>query len=344
MRAIALTIIPLLVCALNNVRSEPIDPDYCHENKIDLIVMEPLKGGSQISKMLIKVSFSEATMMFTTIEVTIKNQANKRGRRIYGSSMVSTLEKTITFDYDQSYSNLNYENTFTFTLSGQGSDEVTLQGQIYSPQVMNIKEESMTFESNDLISIYRRGAGVSYHKEKFVFTNMVQEIYLDHTMAIDFSGVIFNYITSADYPLNYENARVVIETTGGAFSDFGSQMAISNWRKLEMEIAKNTNTGQYSIHPTVNCYVNPYTLEMVNEPLDGYIKTKYLFFPRPKSDLDTYTIRYMVEDMGANDNDFVYEFKVYVSQSLFGNCGDSCYCLTTEETYPDLESGTIINY
>ena len=344
MRIVSLVVIPLFLCALHNVRSELIDPDYCHENKIDLIIMEPLKGGKNTSKFTIKVSFSETSLLLTQIQINIKNTNNPRGRTIYRTTVGSVLERTIVFDYDQSYSNLNYENTFTFILSGQGSDEVTLQGQVYSPQVMNIKEENMTFESNDLISIYRRGAGTSYYKEKFVFSNMVQEIHLDHTMAIDFSGVLFNYIGADDYPLNYENARVVIETTEGTFSNFGNQMAISNWRKLEMEITRNANTGQYSIHPASNCYVNPYTLEMVNEPLEGYIKTKYLFFPRPKSDLDTYTIRYMVEDMGANDNDFVYEFKVYVSQALFGNCGDSCYCLTTEETYPDLESGTLINY
>ena len=332
-----------LTSVIQPLRGEVVDPDYCHENKIDFISMEPLKNGDMISNITIKYSFEKEPTYYSFLNVTITNSIYPRGRTFFYSRS-RQKEVTTIIQYDQKYSNLSIQSSFTFSLTGEGSDEVTLEAKVYTPEVMKVDEENKTYESNESISIYRRGVGTSYYKEKFVFTNMVQEINMDCASGINFSGVMFNYVAPDSFPLNYENARLVIEAPEGTFEHFGTKLAVANWRKLETTITKNENTGQYSIHPLNDCYVNPYTLDMSSEHIDGYIKTKYLYFPRPRSEVDTYVIRFMVEDMGANDNDFVYQFNVYVSRNLLGNCSDSCFCLSTEDTYPDLETGTIINH
>ena len=320
-----------------------IDDEYGYADKIDFISIEPIKHSLYTSRITVKYSFSKKPKSISSLSIRIINSQYVRGKQIYlGSSNVQTY--TVIYDYPQTYSNLSREDTFKFELMGDYSDTVEIASKIYSPTTMYINNVNETYESPENIAIYRRGEEVAYYSEKFVFTNLNKEFVLGKYWGIDLSGIYFNYVAPKYFPLTYENARLIIEGRQGAFEKLGSEMATPNWRKLSLSLSKDEKTGKYLFHPETQLYVNPITLDMSTYPIDNYIETKYLFFPRPIEDIETYVIRFMVDNLGANNNQFSYQFSVSISTNLYGNCNDSSYCLSTEEAVPDLELGTIITH
>ena len=319
------------------------DPDYNYLGKIDYVSIEPSKGPRAYARMVIKCSLKSVPSRRVSININIKN--SNYNSRLINTFFFTTKSTTQTFDYPETYSDLSSEDTFTITLSGQAiNDFVTIPTKIYDPQTMYIRNLNETIESPKNITIYRYKQGVSYHSEKFVFSNMIKEVDIERYRGVDLSKLYFSYVAPEGFPLSYENPRLIIESNEGALENIGQPMATPNYRKCAIEMSKVENTNQYHIHLVDQLYVHPITLDMSMTPQDGYIATNHLFFPAAKGGVDTYVVRFMIDDVGANDYDFSYEITVNVSSNPLGSCTDSSFCLSSEDATPDLELGTIINY
>ena len=317
--------------------------EYRYENKIDLITIEPTKHSSYKSLITVMVSFSQSSVNSTTLEIKVSNSRYPSGKSI-ALFWPNRQAYTYTYEYDQRYSNVSREDTFTFILSGKGSDTVEMVNRVYEPQTMYIRNENETFQTPFNISVYRSIEGKWYQAERFTFKNMKKEIYLDKVPALDMSGIEFSYEMPSYIPLRYGYARLIIEGRAGTFLDLGEAMAIEGNRKCAVQIDKDEKSRKYRIHLSDQLYVNPMTLEMSTSPKEGYRQTKYLYFPRPIEEEETYILRYMVDEMGANSSSFSYQFSVTLSRNAFGNCSDSSFCLSNEDAIPDLSIGTIINH
>ena len=318
----------------NNV----IDEDYDHVNKIDYIAIEPSKNVNMMTNITIKVSFSESIKYVSTLKLTLLNSKNFRGVLLQTFSL-KDVETTIHYQYNSQYSAITRRDTFKFVLSGQGNDDVTVVTKQYEPNTMYIQNENETYESSDNISIYRRGEGTTYHKEKFIFSNLKKEYYLESFNGIDISNLFFTYDVPNGIDLNFTNARLIIEGREDSFIKMSTQLSLPTYHKCDAVVEKVDNNKRYQIRVNNELYVNPVTFEMSDKAINGYVKTNYLYFPRPKEDLETYLVRFMVDDMGVNYYDFSYQFKVYVTSNSFGFCAD----LRSEDAYPDLSMGTIIS-
>ena len=317
--------------------------EYRYENKIDLITIEPTKHSSYKSLISVMVSFSQTSVSSTTLEIKVSNSRYPSGKSI-ALFWPSRQAYTYTYEYDQRYSNVSREDTFTFILSGRGNDTVEMVNRLYEPQTMYIRNENETFQTPFNIGVYRSIEGKWYQAERFTFKNMKKEIYLDKVPALDMSGIYFSYEMPSYIPLRYGYSRLIIEGRDGAFVDVGEAMAVEGMRKCPISIDKDEKRNQYRIHLNDQLYVNPLTLEMSTSLKEGYRPTKYLYFPRPIEEEETYTLRYMVDEMGANCSSFSYQFSVTLSRKAFGNCNDSSFCLSSEDTVADLSIGTIINH
>lgn len=317
--------------------------EYRYENKIDLITIEPTKHSSYTSLISVMVSFSNPVVKSTTLEIKVSNSRYPSGKSI-ALFYPSRQAYTYTYEYDQRYSNVSREDTFTFILTGKGNDTVEITSRVYEPQSMYIRNENETFQTPFNIAVYRSIEGKWYQAERFTFKNMQQEIYLDKVPALDMSGIYFNYEMPKYIPLRYGYARLIIEGCAGVFLDVGEAMATEGNRKCALAIDKDEKKGNFRIHLTDQLYVNPMSLEMSTSPKEGYKQTNYLYFPRPVEEEETYVLRYMVDEFGANSSNFSYQFSVTISKNAFGSCSDSSFCLSSEDTTPDLSIGTIINH
>lgn len=319
------------------------DPDYNYAGKIDYVSIEPSKGPRAYARMVIKCSLKSVPTRRVLLNITIKN--SNYFSRLINSFALTSKSATRTFNYPETYSDLSSEDTFIITLNGQNiSDDVTIPTKKYDPRTMYVRNLNEIVESPENITIYRYKQGVSYHSEKFIFSNMIKEVDIERYRGVDLSKLYFSYVAPEGFPLTYENPRLIIESNEGALENIGQPMATPNHRKCEIEMSKVENTNQYHIHLVDQLYVHPITLDMSMTPQEGYIATNYLFFPAAKGGVDTYVVRFMIDDVGANDYDFSYEITINVSSNPLGSCTESSFCLSSEDATPDLELGTIINY
>ena len=331
----------ILIGYLATSRSS-IDEEYGYENKIDFISVEPMKHSLYSSRMTIKYSFSSTNNQLIQVSIKVVNPQYVRGKVIF-SQMLRDKAATVIYDYPQTYSNISRNDVYVFQLSGPQNDEVSISSKVYSPQNVVIKDENSSYETPENIAIYRRGEGITYQSEKYIFSNLKQEYVLGKYWGVNLYGLLFNYVAPKYFELTYDNPRLIIESREGALTKIGEERGMPNWRYLSLSLDKDEKSGKLNFHPKDHLYVNPITLDMASYPIENYIETKYLFFPRPKEDVETYIIRFMVDNLGANNYQFAYEFSVSITSDLYGNCNDSSYCLNMEDSVPDLDLGTLIS-
>ena len=332
-----------LLFAYFGVSRSSADEEYGYVDKIDFISIEPIKHSIYSSRMTVKYSFRKATTSLASLTIRIVNSQYVRGKQIYIKSGFEQAN-TIVYDYPETYSTLTRSDVFIFELGGQANDSVSISSKVYEPQIMTIRNENETYETSPNIAIYRRDQGITYYSEKFIFTNLKQDYVLGKYWGVDLYSLMFNYVAPDFLPLTYDNPRLIIEGREGAFSKIGTETGIANWRFLSLTLDKDDKSGKYLFRPSDQLYVNPITLDMSSYPIENYIATKYLFFPRPTEDIETYTIRFMVDNLGANNSQLAYEFFVSITSDLYGNCNDSSYCLSMEDTVPNLDLGTVITH
>ena len=319
------------------------DLDYKYSNKIDYIYAEPRKPSpGDITKLKIKVSFSSNLTQAATLGFGVITDKNPTERQVTSFS-IDTKFKTIEYEYTQTHSSVvNERVVFCFSLASQyGSDRVEIISLKQDYKQIRIQSPNETYQTIQNINVYRPSTGVLYEREQISVTNANQDIYLGSESSISINPFNFNYSSNSSITPDFNNIRLYILTHGDHFSSFGENQ-FNIYRVIPLTLTKGKSDGKYTFASASQMYVNPFTLEMSLTQQTGYIKTDRIYFPKSCEEDEVFTLTFQMDDVGANDLDFAYSFKVHTPAKKYGNCNDSLYCLSTEETTPDLGHGVIV--
>ena len=318
--------------------------DYLKENKIDYIYIEPMKALHHITKMTIKASFS-STKVNATLDVYVQNDAYPGCKRVASFTLTNQVN-TINYDYDQRYSSVNYEhNRFVFELESKlGSDAVTIDMKNYESKNLTVNAGGVGHRSPSNLILYRANTGLRYVYEDIKVTKCSDAIETTKSLTLPISNFNFTY-KPLDWtiPFSYSNPRLVIETHDGYFPNLGD-VREGLIRRLPLKINYFPLDGKVTFSIDSNLYVHPLTKDVSTTPMDGYIQTTKLYFPTAVKNNERYTMRYMIDEVGANGYNFVYQFDVFINKKTYGNCFDSYYCLSTEDSDPDTSLGVKISH
>lgn len=319
------------------------DLDYKYNNKIDYIYAEPRKPSpGDITKLKIKVSFSNNLTQVATLSFGVITDKNPEERQVM-DFIIDSKFRTIEYNYTQTHSNVfNERVVFCFTLTSQyGNDRVEIISLKQDYKQIKIKSPNETHQTIQNVNVYRPSSGVLYEREIISVANANQDVYLGSDSSISINPFDFNYSSNSSITPDFNNVRLYILTHGDYFSSFGENQ-FNIYRVIPLKLTKGKTDGKYTFASASQMYVNPFTLEMSLTQESGYIKTDRIYFPRACEEDEVFTLTFQMDDVGANDLDFAYSFKVHTPAKKYGNCNDSLYCLSTEETTPNLNSGVII--
>ncbi len=321
----------------------PFDLDYKYENKIDYIYAEPRKPsqGDQ-TKLKIKVSFSSNLTRVATLSFGIKTDTYPEERAVM-DFLIEAKSKTIEYSYTQTHSTVfNERVVFCFSLYSQyGSDRVEFVSLKQDYKQIKVKNSNETFSTIQNVNVYRPSLGVLYESERISVSNAYQDVYLNQDNSISLNPFSFSYSSNSSIIPDFNNVRLYIQTHDNHFSSFGENL-FDIYRVIPLTIKTGKLQGAYTFSSPNQMYVNPITLEMSLTQQSGYIKTDRIYFPKSCKEDEVFTLTFQMDDVGANDLDFAYTFKVHTPIKKYGNCNDSMYCLSTEETTPNLNHGVII--
>ena len=319
--------------------------DYLRENKIDYIYIEPMKALRHITKMTIKASFSSFLKGGATLDLYVQNDAYPGCKKVTTFNLTEQ-DNTINYEYNQRYSSINYEhNRFVFELESKlGSDAVNIEMSNYESKTLTVSAGGVGHRSPSNMVLYRARTGLRYVYEDIKVTKCSDTIETTKSLTLPISNFNFTY-KPLDWtiPFSYSNPRLVIETHDGYFSNLGN-VRVGLIRTLPLKITYYPLDGKVVFSLDCALYVHPTTKDVSTTPIDGYVQTTKLFFPTAVKNNEHFTMRYMIDEVGANGYDFVYQFDVLINKKAYGNCFDSYYCLTTEDSDPDTSLGVKISH
>lgn len=319
------------------------DLDYKYNNKIDYIYAEPRKPGiGDKTKIKVKVSFSSNLTRVATLSFGVITDTQPNEKQVM-DFIIDSKFKTVEYDYTQNYSSVfNTRVVFCFTLTSQyGNDRIEIVSLKQDYKQIKIKSPNETYTTIQNVNIYRPSLGVMYESEQISVSNANQDVYLTQDNSISLNPFNFSYTTNGGFTPDFNNVRLYISTGGKYFSSFGEDV-FNIYREIPLKITAGKIAGVYTFSSLTQMYVNPITLEMSLTQQSGYVKTDRIYFPKECEEDETFAVTFQMDDIGANDLDFAYTFNVHTPPKKYGSCSDSLYCLSTEETTPNLNNGVII--
>ena len=176
------------------------------------------------------------------------------------------------------------------------------------------------YQVNDLVfnNIYNQvGKRI---KETYKLKSLRPFINVDNYYYLDISSLVLSYdgindISASSITLSFEDINNLYPNINK--DEYGNCLLTLSLKKED----------DYSF-AFDSLYVNPDTLDMSSNYVEGYRKTKYLFLPRNKvEEFDNYNFVLCINDLGPNEIDIVHEFTADFSSLLIGPCYKSKYCI-----------------
>ena len=324
--------------------TQPLVLDYAYRNKIDYVLIEPVKHLSPDMRMIIKVSFSKNLTEAATIKISTQNDKYISFLQL---TELSTNDKQATFiySYDLKYSKPSYmKNIFRFNLHSEyGDDKVDIDMGEYDTTPQIVESETYTYESPKNIAVYQNGR-LNYASEKIQAKKCYEDVYLTSFKPFDLNGFELYHTAPFGYEMLDVNPNLAIYSDEVIFPNLGKSVLGGKYRILPLTYSKAAFTGKITFSFKDQLYVNPTSLDMSSTPMEGYVKTNQLYFPISLKEGKKITFSYTISNFGANSYMFAYDKNVYVSKKSLGNCGDSSVCITTSESEPDVDLGEKISH
>ena len=322
---------------------DPSDTGYNYKNAFDLVMIEPLKDNTRITNIYVKVSFQTALSSNATIDITFI-----RGSTSFTLGTLRTKKKqeTLIYEYNNAYTDKDIKNNqMRLVLTSQyGTETRTLNVYYYKFKAVRAHESSELVHSDKNISVCSYGYTPNYLDERFEFKDYQTDVYLAKGEPLRLSNFNFNYMPPASVPLKYSNPRLTIENVNGHFSNFGNSMASGLFRSVGVNVSNFALTKKISSKPSEQLYVNPSTLDTTTKALDGYVKTNHIYFPVTAKEGDTFLVNLIFDSFGLSSYSLSIRINVHIGGKIMGNCMDSSYCVSTEESDAELDLGTKISH
>ena len=322
---------------------QPIFLDYSYRNKIDYVLVEPIKNSTCDMRMIVKVSFSKNLNENATVTISTHND---KYLSYVTLTTLTTSEKqaTLIYSYDKKYTSSLYNvNVFRFKLHSEyGDDQVEIDIGEYDFTPQTINSVTYSYESPKNIGVYQNGR-ISYQSEKIEAKKCYEDIYLTSFKPFDLNGFELIHKCPFGYEMLDINPYLAIYSEDVLFPNLGKGTMSGKLRSIPLTYSKDKISGKITFAYKDQLYVNPTNLDMSSTPKEGYIKTNQIYFPTYLNEDKSIRFTYTIANFGANSYPFAYNEKVHVSKKIFGNCGDSSFCITTSESDPDVDLGEKIS-
>ncbi len=201
-----------------------------------------------------------------------------------------------------------------------------------------IKPETMTSDDGDYTGYqdyvkFDSNYGSTYYRDSFGFNDFTPFKNKDYYHRLDVSTFILNYYN--DYTNNklfFEDSYLEIEENEKyQLFKYVSPEIYNGFRRIKTKLIQVNNSNEYQIALDQILYVNIRTMQMSTSPLDGYVATRYFYFPRAYYD-ECHVTQFRLVVKGATENkyDIIYTFFYETDKPMVGKCSISKYCLTTD--------------
>lgn len=166
------------------------------------------------------------------------------------------------------------------------------------------------------------GSKVVTYAEKYNFSSFLDYFLIDqyYRLIID----QYNFTYSFFKTIKLKSATLFLPSPAMCFSS----LPTNDDGDVEIPLAVSLVNGKMQFSFNQDMYVNPKTLDMAFEPLTGYVKTSYFYFPKNHLvDILNQTFVFSILDVGDNLSCFSWNTYFLSEQSLLGPCNSSDYCV-----------------
>lgn len=280
----------------------------------------------------------------------IGSPLTKRDIKIYGVSQngLQTLIQSYNVRGLKVEHKLTFDNSRTFYKSV--SFEYIVDKNIYTKRVAQIRQrESIIRSVNDSYQtspncyIYTKENNEQYISESYNSFNFPELLELDKYQRLDFSKYRFKYKPYVNrQTLSCYQISMLCFDLNNYMKDLHRKDGLV-YINLDLKYDKNNN--EYYLAPKDNLYVDPVTLRMSFNKEEGYIKTNYLYFTdNLKNVMDELDFHINLNGLGSNKINLMLKTNLIMSNSLFGNCSNSQYCIDEEVSKANFEIGKVVKY
>lgn len=258
------------------------------------------------------------------VKVLLINDLYETGVEIVNYTFTSSGIKR--FSYSNEYT--RDKNTIKVTWQVKGSAETNTASHligVVSSSTYRITDESYFYRSKNNGIQYTPSSGWESIKQAITFKEF-QELYMpDYYHKLDLS--VFRITDSATFPstLTCSSGLLSVTNLNGIFDN------IATGNKIYLPITLNKEKSDYSLKFSNILYVNPVTLLMSSTPKDGFVETKYLYFPRNEKNKEmNYNLEIALSGVGFEYNNFIYSFRYKSILNILGDCHNSQYCVVNK--------------
>lgn len=176
-------------------------------------------------------------------------------------------------------------------------------------------------------------SGHNYYRDIFSFDDFTPFKTNEFYHRLDVSTFSFYFYNDyCENSLFYENSYLEIEENQNLqLYRYISPENYSGYRRLNTKIERDSlYSNHYIVKLNQHLYVNPHTLIMSSVPLNGFVETRYFYFPKAYYDICHITnFRLIIAGLTINFYDLRYSFSYETEKPLLGNCSIAQYCIET---------------
>ncbi len=220
-----------------------------------------------------------------------------------------------------------YDETFKFVAQATGIGHGVYE---VSPNDLTFYPVDQYFDFTDQQENHTEYLDFSSVKA-FLCRNEYHEYTEDKYYSIDIVPLSTEYLLSTTEAAS-ANAYIVVSDPNKCFPNIKKT---NGYFKLPLKGSASTRTfgGVTSIRVNFSSnfsyYVNPHTLDMAEEPLEGYEQTKDFYYPVGKCEeiKESCSFYFVAESLGYNKATYYMKLDFEGDHEFFGDCLDSDYCL-----------------
>ena len=193
--------------------------------------------------------------------------------------------------------------------------------KMYLPNPKDVTFTNQTYQYDDCCLWADRTSFYSY--EKYDFSTFNEYITTDNTGALSLKESVASYEPKNSY--RYKAAYLIITDYENIYP-FVIKNRTTKEIKVPLEIEHSAN--QLSFKISSKMYVNPYNNIMSSTHVNGYRLTEDFFIPLGKEkEFEKNEVKIVIEEGGFNKNNITIPLRYFYSDSLFGECNNSDYCV-----------------
>lgn len=194
---------------------------------------------------------------------------------------------------------------------------------------------------------YTRKGGISHFLENYYFNGFTTETHPTYHI-FDISNLTFKYeapdtFTNERRALEYRYCQITFDDYDLLFQ--AGNFVPPNLRSFEINLVYYESDELYHLEWKYKMYVDPLTLNMSNQHLDGYVETPFLYIPR-QYEHSPNVLKYnlAIRGSGANKSFLFIKGTVDKDYEQIGMCGEADYCLWSTSGTPNFDIGESVTY